>query len=316
MADRFLLADVGGTNTRVGLGGAQGLDPVSVQSFSNADHSGLSSIVATYIGQFPGPVTAVCAGVAGPVRDGHAQLTNVDWFIDGQELKEATGARSVHLFNDLQVQGYALDDLPSDSVISLFKGAVVPAGATRLVMGLGTGCNIAVVHRTAQGLRVPPSETGHTSLPYMEGDAGALIGHLSQTHYHKPIEAALSGPGLSRIFRYLSGDTLPAAEIIDCHRRGDIDATDALALFTEILGVAAGNIALAHLPMGGLYFIGGTARAVAPYLAALGFLEHFTAKGPYTPIMREIPIRLVDDDFAALRGCARYLLQSASGRSG
>ena len=309
MDKRFLLADVGGTNTRLGLGGPSGLDPETVATFRNSDHAGFVGVLSTYLDRYPGPLTAICAGVAGPVRDGNAQLTNLDWFIDAGEVQAATGAASVHLINDLQAQGYALDDLPGSSITSLFPGLSAPPPAARLVMGLGTGCNIAVVHRTAQGLFVPASETGHTSLPHFEGDAGKLVTFLSQTHFHKPIEAALSGTGLARIYRYISGQTLPTPDIIRRHVEGDIEATSALALFTEILGTVAGNIALSHLPMGGLFFIGGTARAVAPHLAELRFLDYFTAKGPYTPIVQDIPVFLIDDDTAALHGCARYLRQ-------
>ena len=310
MTERFLLADVGGTNTRVGLGDASGIDLHTVQNFRNADHADFTGVLTRYLEQHPGPIAALCAGVAGPVRGGNAQLTNLDWFIDASDVQQATGAGSVHLINDLQAQGYALDDLPTDSISALFPGAPPPPRATRLVMGLGTGCNIAVVHHTAQGLFVPPSETGHTTLPHMEGEAGNLVAYLSQTHFHKPIEAALSGTGLPRIYRNISGKTLAAPDIIARHVDGNVEATSALSLFTEILGTVAGNIVLSHLPMGGLYFIGGTARAVAPHLAELGFLTHFTAKGPYTPILEDTPVFLIDDDTAALHGCARYLLQS------
>lgn len=316
MAERFLLADVGGTHTRLGTGGADGLDTNTLETFRNADHAGLAPILSSYLARYPGPVTAICAGVAGPVRGDTSQLTNLDWSIDANVLQEATGAENVHLINDLQAQGYALDDLPGDRITQVFPGAASAPYATRLVMGLGTGCNIAVVYSTSQGLFVPPSETGHTNLPFRDGDAGALIAHLAQTHYHRPVEAALSGAGLSRIFRYLTGDTLPAAEIIRFHAKGDIEATAALTLFTEILGTVAGDVALAHMPTGGIYLIGGLARAVAPHLAGLGFLTHFTAKGPYTPILQDIPIFLIDDDTAALYGCARYLMQSPAAPSG
>ncbi len=307
MAERFLLADLGGTHTRVGLGGPLGLDAASVRTYRSAAHADLAAILATYLGEFPGPVRAICAGVAGPVRDNRAQLTNLDWVVDAPALQKSIGAKSVHLINDLQAQGYALDDLPDDSLTPILAGAApAPKDATRLVMGLGTGCNIAVVYQTSKGLFVPPSETGHSSLPHMDGDAGGLIAHLSQTQFHKPIEAALSGAGLSRIFRYLSGDTLPTEQIIRCHDKGDIEATAALTLFTEILGIVAGNIALAHLPSGGLYLTGGLARAIAPYLSEFGFSDHFTTKGPYTPLLRDIPVALICDDAAALHGCNRF----------
>lgn len=307
MADRFLLADVGGTNTRVGLGTDAGVVPETVETFRNRDHQNLASVFDTYLTQHPGPITAICAGVAGPVRGGCAQLTNWGWHIDEDALQKSTGAKSVHLLNDLQAQGYALDDIAAGNVTQLVEGAPAPPGAIRLVMGLGTGSNIAVVHRMAGGLFVPPSETGHTCLPHMDGDTHALIQHLSETEFHKPVEAALSGPGLARIYRFVCGETATASDIIARHEAGDIDAGITLELFVDIFGKVAGDIALSHLPMGGVYLIGGLARAVAPHLATFGFLDRFTAKGPYSKIMRDIPVFVVDDDTAALKGCARFL---------
>lgn len=86
-------------------------------------------------------------------------------------------------------------------------------------------------------------------------------------------------------------------------------ATATLTAFVRLLGTVLGDLALNHLPMGGIYLIGGTARAVAPYLLPLGFADSFTAKGPYSALMREMPLNLITDDNAALLGCARYLRQ-------
>ncbi len=171
MAERFLLADVGGTNTRVGLADMSGLNAASVETFRNAEHAGLSSVLTSYLAQHPEPITALCAGVAGPVRGDTAQLTNLDWFIDASGIQSATGAGCVHLINYLHAQGVALDDVTDGSITEIRPGAAAPPHATRLVLGLGTGCNIAVVQHMSEGLFVPPSETGHTSLPHLDGEA-------------------------------------------------------------------------------------------------------------------------------------------------
>ncbi|SLN68527.1 Glucokinase [Roseovarius litorisediminis] len=309
MSEHWLLADVGGTNTRVGLATPDGLLPDTLHNYSNADFTGLAQVLATYLRHHNARPGALCAGVAGPVRGNTAQLTNLDWFIDSTELRKATGVARVTLINDLQAQGYALDDLPSGSITALIPGPS-DRNAPRLVMGLGTGCNIAVVHRTPTGLFAPPSESGHTTLPHMDDQTNALIAHLARAHPHKPVEAALSGPGLSRIHAFLSGITLTPAQIIAAHESSDPDAGPALRLFTRLLGTVLGNFALNHLPMGGIYLIGGTARAVAPFLSGLGFADSFAAKGPYRHILQEIPLSLITDDHAALRGCLRCLLQS------
>lgn len=311
MTEQWLLADLGGTNTRVGLATPSGLITDSARSYANAEYSGLATLLAAYLADMGRPtVSALCAGVAGPVRGAAAQLTNHSWFIDSADLTSATGAGRVILINDLQAQGYALDDLTPDSVTPLFAGATAPKGATRLVLGLGTGCNIAVVHDTTTGLLVPPSESGHSSLPACDGDLADLITHLAETHPHRPIECALSGPGLQNIWRFLGGAEATPAKIIEAQAAGDRMAGQAIELFAQLLGKAAGDLALTHLPMGGLYLIGGMARAIAPHLQRSGFHDAFTAKGPYASIMRDIPIRLITDDLAALHGCARCLRQS------
>lgn len=310
MTERFLLADVGGTNTRLGLAGDGRLLPDSVRHYRNTEFSGLDAVLAAYLGaKTPGPIAALCAAVAGPVRDGRAQLTNHCWLIDAAALRAATGGARVHLVNDLQAQGYALDDLPPGAVRSLFAGAPAPTGAPRMVLNIGTGCNVAVVHRVAGGLFVPAAELGHSTLPHGSIAAG-LYDHLRKTHPHLPVEAALSGPGLADIHRYLTGKDATPDRIVMAFAAGDTGARATLMTFSALLGQVAGNLALHHLPMGGICLSGGVARAVAPHLAELGFLRAFTDRGPYTDIVRAIPVSVVTEDDFALRGCARYLRQT------
>jgi glucokinase len=311
-AELWLLADVGGTSTRVGLARDGRLDPGSTQSFRNAGFAGLSDILDHYLNRHPIPPSALCAGVAGPVRGGTAQLTNLDWVIDSAELARVTDAQDIHLINDLAAQGYALDDLDPANITPLLDGATPPPDSARMVMGLGTGSNIAVVHRTPQGLFVPAAEAGHSSLPHCDGAIGALIAGLAGKYAHRPLEALLSGPGLVRLHAHLSGDALDPDQIIAAHLAGDAGARASLTAFARLLGTVLGDLALNHLPMGGIYLIGGTARAVAPCLVPLGFAETFTAKGPYSALMREIPLGLITEDTAALLGCARYLRQGKS----
>lgn len=312
MAERWLLADLGATNTRVGLADHAGLIPGSARRYANRGFSGLVPLLSTYLDAAdPRAITALCLGVAGPVRGGTAQLSNRDWFIDSADLRAATGAGTILMINDLQAQGHALDDLPEASVTPLFSGAPTPAGATRMVLGLGTGCNIAVVHRIGAALHVPPSEIGQSALPHCGAPLDRLIAHLGRAHPHKPVEAAVSGPGLRNIWQWLGGGADETSEaILAAAARGDARAVQTMTHFCDLLGRVAGDIALAHLPMGGLYLIGGTARAIAPHLAQSSFLTRFSARGPYAEILRAIPVFLIEDDNAALRGCARCLRQA------
>ncbi|MFK7939758.1 MAG: ROK family protein [Roseovarius sp.] len=312
MTRPWLLADIGGTRTRVGLGGSAGLDHASLRTYKNNAFDTPEDLLRHYLNQIKPlhPPDALCAGVAGPVRGDSAQLTNHSWHLNHANLRQATGADHVTLLNDLQAQGYALNDLDTSSITPLFAGAQAAETATRLVIGLGTGSNIAVVHEIPTGLWVPPSETGHTNLPYAPGRLGQAIDALAKVHPHRPLEAALSGPGLGHMHHALHGTHLSARAIIAQHAADTAEASETMRLFVALLGQVCGDLALAHLPMGGVYFIGGLARALAPFLKPLGFHDRFCAKGPYQPILQDIPVTLITDDTAAVVGCNRYLMQT------
>ena len=295
-----LLVDLGGTHCRVGLGDGTGLLPETVASLRNADFPDLATLLQSYLtAQRPGQLKALCAGVAGPVRGDTAQLTNHAWHIEAGTLAQATGAQTVHLLNDLQVQGYSLDTLAPGTLTPLRPGTPDPNGA-RLVLGLGTGCNVAVVHRAGKTLFVPPAESGHTPLPDCP-DLRPLFDSLRDTHPHLPVESALSGPGLTRLHHWRTGERLSPPEVIAAEPK------ETFALFSRLLGEVAGALCLHHMATGGLFLIGGIARALAPHLVGDVFDAAFTARGPYTGIVQEIPLSLITDDMAALRGCARYL---------
>ncbi len=306
----YLVIDLGGTNTRTGLADEMGLLAGTVRKTPNAMFPGLAPLVEAYLEKMqPGPLTGVCAGVAGPVRGGMAQLTNHDWFIDAEALRATTGADEVHLINDLQAQGYALDDVPATSIAPVIEGQEAEPDATRLVLNIGTGCNAAVVHRVRGRLFVPAAESGHTSLPRTHEELDDLYDHLRRSEPHLPIEAAISGRGLTNIHEWLTGRTLTPKAIIDQVAEGYNEARKTLSLFIHILGAAAGNFALHHLPMGGLYLSGSLARAIAPHMDEPAFMSTFIDRGPYTDIVRSIPVSVITEDGFALRGCHRYLRQ-------
>ncbi|MBE0452776.1 glucokinase [Roseovarius autotrophicus] len=302
----WLLADVGASHTRLALATPEGLCSGTAARVENAAYDGFGAVVAAYLDGRK--AAAVCAGVAGPVRGGAARLTNLDWVIDRAEVAHTSGAARVHLMNDLQAQAHALDDLAVSACVPILPGEA-DRGGPRMVMGLGTGSNIAVAHRVAGRLFVPPAEAGHSSLPHMSEALNRMIASVAQEAAHKPYEALLSGPGLARLHRLRMGVETSAPAIVAAFEAGDAEAHATLALFTRLLGVVMGNLALTHMATGGTYLIGSVARALAPHLAGLGLAESFTAKGPYAEIMGLIPVTLITDDTAALLGCWRALRQ-------
>jgi len=314
-ADTYsLVADIGGTNTRVALAKGRQLLPDTVQKYANTDFDGLEPLLRQYITQ-QGDVDcrAVCVAVAGPVRDGIAVLTNRDWTIDTGTLAAAARAEKVAILNDLQAQGHALGHIDPGKIRSVMAGGTPTQGATQLVVGIGTGANAAPVFETDHGRMVMPSECGHANLPIRTPADLRLCQYVETAHGFAGVEDVLSGRGLERVYRWLGLEAedevkKSAADIMAGINDGnDPRASKAVGVFIRILGTFVGNQALIQLPFGGIYLIGGVARAMAPHLSDFGFEAAFCDKGRFGDFMQSFPVRVIEDDYAALIGCASYL---------
>ena len=84
-------------------------------------------------------------------------------------------------------------------------------------------------------------------------------------------------------------------------------AEETLREFVRIFGTVTGNLALIHLPFGGIFLIGGMARAVTPWFEPMGYDDAIRDKGRFAGFMRNFSVSVIDDDFAALTGCAHHL---------
>lgn len=314
-----LVADIGGTNTRVALAEGRRLLPDTIRRYRNAEYPGLESVLRRFMEDEGGVDCAgACVAAAGPVRDGVATMTNLDWTIDGAALARATGAETVAILNDLQAQGHAIGHIAADNLRSVIAGPEAAADAAKLVIGVGTGFNAAPVHDTPWGRIVAPSECGHANMP-VRSDTDLRLAHFVETAHGFPgVEDVLSGRGLERVYAFVcdqagAPDEQAAAGIMAALDAGDARATEAARLFIRLLGSECGNLALIHLPFGGVYLCGGVARAFAPHLAAFGFTDAFRDKGRFAGFMQNFAVSIIEDDYAALTGCAVYLAQGARG---
>ncbi|MFP7572375.1 ROK family protein [Marivita sp. S2033] len=313
-----LVADLGGTNTRVALTRGATVQTDSIKRYRNADHGDLASVLRAFVAERSVTPDAACVAMAGPVRDGVGELTNLDWIVERDAVAAVTGAKTVAVLNDLQAQGHALDHLTADVVQTVLPGKPARDHAARLVIGVGTGMNAAAVYRLDGRTLVPPSEAGHVSLPAQGTDELRLLDWIARKHGTPGLEDVLSGRGFERIYAWLcdedgTGTPLDAGAIMQAVDDGtDPRATQAARIFVRMLGRAASNLALIHLPFGGIYLCGGVARHFAPHLEPLGFEDAFTDKGRFADFMPQFPVHIVSDDYAALTGSAAHLMELLS----
>ena len=310
-----LVADIGGTNTRVAVADGRQVRAGSVRRFENEKFPDLSTVLRTYLAQDQGLAPqAACVAMAGPVRDGRAVMTNLGWSMDKAELSAVSGAPVVAILNDLQAQGHALGHIDPGQIRTLLPFSPHTAHAAKLVIGVGTGFNAAPVFDTAAGRFVPPSESGHVNLPVRDDTDLAMGLFVAAAKGCPSVEDVLSGRGLEAVYRWVTTQRdgaaadLSAQAIMAAVNAGTDPAAIATArIVTRMLAAAAGNLALIQLPFGGVYLVGGVARSLAPHLDSLGFGAAFRDKGRFSAFMDNFGVGVIEDDYAALTGCASHL---------
>jgi glucokinase len=67
------------------------------------------------------------------------------------------------------------------------------------------------------------------------------------------------------------------------------------------------DLALIHLPYGGIYLIGGMSRAMTPHFGRIGLDAAFREARRVDLLQKDFSVTVVEDDYAALTGCAAYL---------
>lgn len=316
-----ILADIGGTNTRVALADGAHVLRETIRRFPNVEYKArgqdIAQILRDYLDETGARVSGVCVAAAGPVQDGVATMTNLDWAMDGAKLTEATGAQRCAILNDLQAQGHALGHLPEGTVNRIVEGPV-HEGSTMLVVGLGTGVNAAPVHGTGLSRIVAPSECGHVNMPVRSEEDLRLmrfIEALLTTRGEAPhcgVEEVLSGRGLANLNAFAAQEAgqssaATSADVLAALDRGEGIATHAARAYTHILAQMLADQALIHLPYGGIFLIGGMARAMTPHFARFGLGPAFRERRRVDLLETDFAISVVEDDYAALTGCAAFL---------
>ncbi|MEW2914137.1 glucokinase [Leisingera sp. JC11] len=285
-----LAADVGGTNTRLGLARNGVLLADTVQSFRNEAHGSFAEVMDRYLqGTAPGGVAEVAIAIAGPVTGSTARLTNRDWHFDAAALSQHLNGAQVHLLNDLAALGQACPHLGADCLDTVIAPARDADGdSQRLVVGIGTGFNLSPVLQSGGQVHCLNVEYGHVSLPL---DVAELLrSRIGVAAVEFPtVEHLFSGRGHAAVRACFPGD--------------DADTGAFQAVYAELLALLARNLMLAFLPAQGLYFAGAVARSLLASPARQVFADLF--RQPFKLDARiAAPVHVILDDAAALKGCA------------
>lgn len=322
--------DIGGTKTSLAIFSSRsGLStPLAEATFSSQDYSSLEAIVHEFLSRVKIRVDLASFGVAGPVVNGEARITNLPWVMDEKRLTDALGFSRVHIINDLMALAHAAPMLEPKDILTLNKGRTVPGGVIAVVAA-GTGLGQAYLIWDGSRYRAYPSEGGHADFAPANALEAQLLLHLLNRFKHVSTERVCSGIGLTNIYAFMKEhrhgeepdwlaeklaavrDTVPV--IVNAALNEDrpsklCQAT--LNMFVSILGAEAGNLVLRMMASGGIYIGGGIPPRIISALQRGPFMEAFRHKGRMSWLMEEIPVHLILNHRAALMGAARYGLWS------
>jgi glucokinase len=308
-----LLADVGGTNARLAI--------------LPEAHSPVRDFATVQTGDYPDFATAASAtvldttailprslllAIAGPVRGADTKLTNADWVLDPEAIRDELNLDTVVMFNDFEALALSLPAL-DDRHLHKVGGGEGQTRHPRVVLGPGTGLGVAALIYADKHYTPLAGEGGHVDFGPITARDFEIWPHLERFHGRITGETLLSGNGLGRIYRAVAraNGADPSVckggpDVTRLSEAGDSLADEAIDLFLTYLGRLAGDFALLFLAKGGVYIAGGIAPRLADRIQNSGFRAAFEDKAPHAAIMKTIPTYLIVDTKPAIEGMAHF----------
>ena len=312
-----LIADIGGTNARFALVGADG-ETIRTRVLACADYPGLAAAAKVYLDlerPNPAPDRAAIA-VASPVAGDRVSMTNRNWSFSISELRATLGLNQIFVVNDFTAQALAVPRLGASDTHQIGGGTAI-VGAPIAILGPGTGLGVSALVKAPGGNRIAlATEGGHATLAPANQRERSVVAALEARFGHVSIERAVSGPGLANLALAISDvDGLERAELepdeITARALSGRDpvAVEALTMFCAMLGGAAGNLALTLGAHGGVYIGGGIVGRLGSFLEASPFRARFEDKGRFRDYLSPIPTHVIAAETPGFHGLAALLEQ-------
>jgi glucokinase len=314
----ILAGDIGGTNARLAYFQSQNgnLQIISERIFPSREYSELGEIVTQFLTEAASRPQIACFGIAGPVRNGRVETSNLPWVVEQSRLARQIHLPAILLINDLEATAWGIAALGQDDFVPL--NSVPRSAGNQAIIAPGTGLGQAGLFWDGSQHRVFACEGGHCDFAPQDELQIELFQFLQGRYGHVSYERVISGPGLVNLYEFLCNKAgskteksavphVDAAAEISRSALNDTDplAEEALDLWISIYGAEAGNLALKTMATGGIFLGGGISPKILPKLKGPSFMEGFLNKGRLRPLLESISVQVITNDKAGLLGAAR-----------
>lgn len=306
-----LLADIGGTNTRIALFDPDNPGLHFLQTYTNRDFPQLEDVIDTWLESLEvAPPDTCCIAIAAPPAGDRVEMVNMDWSFSRSELVSRFGFSQARWLNDFEANAFSLPYLAEEDRLQIHPGQ--GSGDKLATVGPGTGLGGATLEWRSEKPVARACEPGHMGLSPANEREMELFRHLYHEHGEVYTELLVSGPGLQRIYRGLAtlqGSTIdrdlePSRITARALTGEDLLARQAMETFCALLGSACGDFVLANGAYGGLYLAGGIIPQMQESLADSDFHHRFITKGAMADTLNRVPVYAITHPQPGLLGAA------------
>ena len=306
-----LVADIGGTNTRLALFDPSTNELRALSHYVNRDYGQPEDIIVAWLAALHEPrPTVCCLAVAAPPFGDRVTMFNIDWSFSCRDISERFEFSALRCINDFEANAHALPHLSDHDLTTLHCGKPGADGKLATI-GAGTGLGGATLTLTEGAPIAGASEPGHMGLAAATDVELELFRYLLRQYGEIYAELLLSGPGLQRLYQSLGdiqGQSLPplAPEVISARAlTGECElCTLTLNTFCALLGSISGDYVLANGAYGGLYLAGGVLPDMIPFLRSSTFVQRFQNKGKMRDHLANVPLYSITSAVTGLLGAA------------
>ncbi|NMP15289.1 glucokinase [Thalassotalea sp. Y01] len=311
-----VVADIGGTNLRVGVVTESG-DVKDLTLYQCGEHPSLQAVLELYFNAHDIDSSKVnaCLAIACPVDQDLIKMTNLPWQFSKSQLKADLNLNRLHLINDYTAIAWAVPKLSDDQKVKIGGGEAVDKKPIA-ICGPGTGLGVAnVIWGNDQWVSVG-GEGGHADFAAVDDTEIEILRFLQNKYPRVSYEQLLSGLGIEQIYQALchnKGVSPEAYQAKDISARA-LDAScdicqQALSQFCKTLGSFAGNLALTTAAFGGIYIAGGIVPRFIEFFRSSEFRERFEAKNRFREFNAGIPTYVITESQPGILGASAYLIQ-------
>ncbi len=319
----IVAGDVGGTKTNLSVCRVtgDGVHEIHSSSYASGDFKAFIHILQEFIRNQPNSIKRIALGVAGPVIQGRAELTNLGWTLDSFELSRELEIDQVILLNDLEATAYGLAALVNDELVTIFPGVSSVKG-NMAIISPGTGLGEAGLYFDGRCLHPFPTEGGHCDFaPRSDFDRNLQV-FLEKKYEVVSWEKLISGPAIPDIYEFVvaSGkhpendevkiqmETQDPSAVISktAMEEGCKNCMETMEHFVRFLARECSNLVLKMKATGGLFIGGGIPTKILPLIQVPEFVKHYLDGDRMEHLLEQVPIRVIMEPEAPMYGAALY----------